>query len=148
MLTGERTWHAKVAEAERLSLLAGYPHNWRRIVAERRPLLLLPSPRPRAPRNAVMRRKLRRQTKINPGDCRQLSRSAKGLSNQNPQPMEIIMSVKGQIKEAAGYVKEEAFENGDSPEAKRKAQEGRDLRNEGRIEDGKPPKTGTPGTEN
>ena len=29
------------------------------------------------------------------------------------------MSVKGQIKEAAGYVKEEAFENGDSPEAKR-----------------------------
>ncbi|MEI4508640.1 hypothetical protein WBQ88_21465 [Sphingopyxis sp. CCNWLW253] len=57
------------------------------------------------------------------------------------------MSVKGQIKEAAGYVKEEAFENGDSPESKRKAQEGRDLRNEGRIEDGKPPKSGTPGTE-
>jgi hypothetical protein len=62
--------------------------------------------------------------------------------------MEVQMSVKGQIKEAAGYVKEEAFENGESPEAKRKAQEGRDLRNEGRIEDGKPPKTGTPGTEN
>lgn len=57
------------------------------------------------------------------------------------------MSVKGQIKEAAGYVKEEVFENGDSPEAKRKAQEGRDLRNEGRIEDGKSPKTGTPSTE-
>ncbi len=58
------------------------------------------------------------------------------------------MSVKGKVKEAAGYVKEEAFENGDSPEAKRKAQEGRNLRNEGRVEDGKAPKTGTPGTEN
>jgi hypothetical protein len=61
--------------------------------------------------------------------------------------MEVIMSVKGQIKEAAGYVKEEAFENGKSPESQRKAQEGRDLRNEGRIEDGKAPKTGKPGTE-
>jgi hypothetical protein len=61
---------------------------------------------------------------------------------------EIIMSVKGKAKEAAGYVKEEAFENGDSPESQRKAQEGRDLRNEGRIEDGKPPKTGKPGTDN
>ena len=65
-----------------------------------------------------------------------------------PLQEEIIMSIKGKAKEAAGYVKEEAFENGDSPEVKRKAQEGRDLRNEGRIEDGKPPKTGTPGTEN
>ncbi|WP_326914948.1 retropepsin-like aspartic protease family protein [Sphingopyxis chilensis] len=54
---------------------------------------------------------------------------------------------KGQIKEAARYVREEAFENGDSPEAKRKAQEGRDLRNAGRIEDGKPPKTTPPGTD-
>jgi hypothetical protein len=61
---------------------------------------------------------------------------------------EIIMSVKGKAKEAAGYVKEEAFEKGDSPESQRKAQEGRDLRNEGRIEDGKPPKTGKPGTDN
>lgn len=58
------------------------------------------------------------------------------------------MSVKGKIKEAAGYAKEEAFENGKSPESQRKAQEGRDLRNEGRIEDGKPPKTSKPGTEN
>jgi len=57
------------------------------------------------------------------------------------------MSIKGKIKEAAGYAKEEAFENSDSPEGRRKAQEGRALRNEGRIEDGKPPKTGTPGTE-
>lgn len=58
------------------------------------------------------------------------------------------MSIEGKTKEAAGYVKEELNEKGGSPEAKRRAQEGRDLRNEGRIEDGKPPKTGTPGTEN
>lgn len=56
------------------------------------------------------------------------------------------MSVKGQIKEAAGFVKEEAFEHGNSAESKRKAQEGRDLRNEGRMEDGKRPKVTTPGT--
>ena len=41
------------------------------------------------------------------------------------------MSVKGKIEEAAGYVKEEAFEHGDSPESKKKAQEGRDLRKRG-----------------
>ena len=46
------------------------------------------------------------------------------------------MSVKGNIKEAAGFIQEEAFEHGTSPESKKKAQEGRDLRNEGRIEDG------------
>ena len=57
------------------------------------------------------------------------------------------MSIEGKAKEAAGYVKEELNEKGDSPEAKRRAQEGRELRNEGRIEDGKPPKTGAPGTE-
>ncbi|MFC4256595.1 hypothetical protein ACFOWT_14315 [Croceibacterium xixiisoli] len=57
------------------------------------------------------------------------------------------MSIKGQIKEAAGYAKEEAYEHGDSPEAQRKAQEGRDLRNEGRVEDGKAPKTNPPGSE-
>lgn len=51
------------------------------------------------------------------------------------------MSIEGKVKEAAGYVKEEIFEHGDSPEAKRKAQEGRDLRNEGKIEDGEAPKT-------
>ena len=56
------------------------------------------------------------------------------------------MSVEGKIKEAAGYVKEEAFEHSKTPEGQRKAQEGRDLRNEGRIEDGKPPKTDKPGT--
>ena len=56
------------------------------------------------------------------------------------------MSVEGKIKEAAGYVKEEIFEHGDSPESKKRAQEGRDLRNEGRIEDGDAPKTTEPGT--
>jgi hypothetical protein len=56
------------------------------------------------------------------------------------------MSIKGQIKEAAGFIKEEAYEHGNSPEAKAKAEEGRALRNEGRIEDGKAPKTTEPGT--
>jgi len=55
------------------------------------------------------------------------------------------MSVKGEIKEAAGYVKEEAFEHGKSAKSQQKAQEGRNLRNEGRIEDGKAPKTSQPG---
>lgn len=56
------------------------------------------------------------------------------------------MSVKGEIKEAAGYVKEETHEHGKSAESQQKAQEGRALRNEGRIEDGKAPKSGKPGT--
>jgi hypothetical protein len=56
------------------------------------------------------------------------------------------MSIKGQIKEAAGFAKEEANEHGKSAESKAKAQEGRNLRNEGRIEDGKTPKTSKPGT--
>ena len=55
------------------------------------------------------------------------------------------MSVKGKIKEAAGKVKEEAFEHGKSAKSKRKAQEGRNLRNAGRIEDGKAPKLSKPG---
>ena len=55
------------------------------------------------------------------------------------------MSIKGEVKEAAGYIKEELNEHGKSPEAQRKAQEGRDLRNEGRIEYGKAPKTSEPG---
>ena len=57
------------------------------------------------------------------------------------------MSVKGHIKEAAGYMKEEANEHGSSPESQKKAQEGRNLRNEGRIEDGKAPKMTKPGTD-
>jgi predicted RNA-binding protein YlxR (DUF448 family) len=59
---------------------------------------------------------------------------------------EMIMSVEGKAKEAAGYIKEELNEHGKSAESQRKAQEGRDLRNEGRVEDGKPPKTTKPGT--
>ena len=55
------------------------------------------------------------------------------------------MSVTGKVKEAAGYVKEETHEHGKSPESQQKAQEGRDLRNEGRVEDGKSPKTTKPG---
>jgi len=57
------------------------------------------------------------------------------------------MSVKGNVKEAAGFVKEELYEHGTSPEDKKKAQEGRNLRNEGRIEDGKMPKLTKPGTD-
>ncbi|WIA56764.1 hypothetical protein N6H05_02795 [Sphingobium sp. WTD-1] len=56
------------------------------------------------------------------------------------------MSIEGKAKEAAGYIKEEAFEHGKSLESQKKAQEGRDLRNEGRVEDGKLPKTDKPGT--
>jgi hypothetical protein len=56
------------------------------------------------------------------------------------------MSIEGKAKEAAGFVKEELNEHGKSPESQKKAQEGRDLRNEGRVEDGKAPKVTTPGT--
>lgn len=56
------------------------------------------------------------------------------------------MSVKGKVKEATGFIKEEMNEHGKSSESKAKAQEGRDLRNEGRVEDGKAPKTTKPGT--
>ena len=56
------------------------------------------------------------------------------------------MSIKGNAKEAAGFVKEELYEHGKTEESQRKAQEGRDLRNEGRIEDGKLPKITKPGT--
>ena len=55
------------------------------------------------------------------------------------------MSIKGRIKEAAGTLKEEAFEHGKSAKSKKKAQEGRNLRNKGRIEQGKAPKTSKPG---
>jgi hypothetical protein len=56
------------------------------------------------------------------------------------------MSVEGKVKEATGFVKEELNEHGKSPESQKNAQEGRDLRNEGRVEDGKAPKTTKPGT--
>ncbi len=56
------------------------------------------------------------------------------------------MSIKGHAKEAAGFVKEEMNEHGKSAESQKKAQEGRELRNEGRIEDGKAPKMTPPGS--
>jgi hypothetical protein len=56
------------------------------------------------------------------------------------------MSVEGKIKEGAGYIKEEMNEHKNDPKSQKKAQEGRDLRNEGRVEDGKAPKTTPPGT--
>jgi len=56
------------------------------------------------------------------------------------------MSIKGNAKEAAGFIKEEMNEHGKTAESQRKAAEGRALRNEGRIEDGKAPKTTQPGT--
>jgi len=56
------------------------------------------------------------------------------------------MSLKGHIKEAAGKAEEEIFEHGKSAGSQQKAQDGRDLRNEGRVEDGKAPKTTPPGS--
>jgi hypothetical protein len=56
------------------------------------------------------------------------------------------MSIEGKAKEAAGFIKEEMYEHGDSRKSKQKAQEGRNLRNEGRIEQGKAPKLTKPGT--
>ena len=56
------------------------------------------------------------------------------------------MSVKGRLKEIAGTAKEEAFEHGKSAKSKKKAKEGRKLRNEGRVANGKRPKTSKPGT--
>jgi uncharacterized protein YjbJ (UPF0337 family) len=53
------------------------------------------------------------------------------------------MSFTGNVKEAAGFVKEETGEKLKNPKM---AQEGRNLRNEGRIEDGKAPKLTKPGT--
>lgn len=57
------------------------------------------------------------------------------------------MSVKGQIKEAAGFAKKETYEHGKSAKSQQKAREGRNLRNEGRMEDSKAPKTTKPGTQ-
>jgi hypothetical protein len=63
-----------------------------------------------------------------------------------PTERKTDMSVKGEIKEGAGFIKEEMNEHDKSPDSQKKAQEGRDLRNEGRVEDGKAPKTTKPGT--
>lgn len=52
------------------------------------------------------------------------------------------MSIKGKAKEASGFVKEET---GEKLKDDKRADEGRALRNEGRVEDGKAPKTTKPG---
>lgn len=57
--------------------------------------------------------------------------------------MEIKMTVKGKAKEAAGFVKEEL---GEKLGNVKMAQQGRNLRNEGRLEDGKLPKITKPGS--
>jgi hypothetical protein len=44
------------------------------------------------------------------------------------------------MKDCANFV----AESGKDPESKKKAQEGRNLHNEGRLKDGKPPKTTPP----
>jgi uncharacterized protein YjbJ (UPF0337 family) len=56
----------------------------------------------------------------------------------------IMNSVKGSIKEAAGFIKEET---GEKLNDEKMAQEGRELRNEGRMERGKAPKLTKPGTD-
>jgi len=47
------------------------------------------------------------------------------------------MSIKGTIKEGAGYVEEET---GEAVKSQKMMDKGRQMRNEGRIEDGKAPK--------
>jgi uncharacterized protein YjbJ (UPF0337 family) len=53
-------------------------------------------------------------------------------------------SLNANLKDAAGYVKEETGEMLNSPKM---AQEGRNLRNEGRVEKGEFPKMSQPGTQ-
>jgi hypothetical protein len=54
----------------------------------------------------------------------------------------IMSSMKSNLKEAAGYVEEET---GEALHKHKMAQDGRDLRNEGRVEKGEAPKKGVPG---
>lgn len=55
--------------------------------------------------------------------------------------MKTIMYPNGEIKEVAGFLREELYEHGDSPMGKKKAQKGCDMCNEGRVKDGRAPKT-------
>lgn len=55
------------------------------------------------------------------------------------------MSIKGNAKEFAGFVKEET---GEALKNEKMKQEGRALRNEGRMQDGELPKTTPVGTDN
>ncbi len=57
--------------------------------------------------------------------------------------METVMTVTGKLKEAAGYIKEET---GEKLGKTKMANEGRELRNEGRVEDLKAPKVTPVGT--
>ncbi len=54
-------------------------------------------------------------------------------------------TIKGNVKEAAGYIKEET---GEKLNNKKMAEKGRDLRNEGRVEKGEAPKITPVGKEN
>lgn len=54
------------------------------------------------------------------------------------------MSIKGQIKEMAGYVEEET---GEKLHNAKMASKGRSLRNQGRVADHKKPKLTVPGTQ-
>ena len=58
------------------------------------------------------------------------------------------MTIKGTIKEGAGYAEEELFEHGKSAKSRQKAAEGRALREEGRQENGKGKMITPPGTGN
>jgi hypothetical protein len=79
--------------------------------------------------------------------CKLTRRNEVGAARFSVQPQqENVMSIKGHIKEAAGTVKEEAHEHGKTLKSQEKAAEGRELRNEGRIEDGKLPKATPPGS--
>lgn len=56
------------------------------------------------------------------------------------------MTIKSKAKQAAGFIKEELYEHGTSAKSRKKAQEARDLRNEGRMEEGESPLKSPPGT--
>ena len=56
-----------------------------------------------------------------------------------------MTKIKANIKEAAGFIEEEA---GEMAGSKKTAAEGRKMRNEGRIAKGKAPKLTKPGTTN
>lgn len=51
------------------------------------------------------------------------------------------MSIECKVREAAGYGMEELNGHCNTPEAHKQAREGRNLRNEVRVEDGKAPRT-------
>ena len=68
------------------------------------------------------------------------------IINRNKRVTNVMvkkMTIKGSVKEAAGFIKEEA---GEKLKNNKMAQEGRNLRNKGRIENGEAPKTTKPGS--